>query len=142
MSGRHHQSLDAPTGEQPAPGIHDDSEKEPPFEVDRKSWRALEDVVDFAAAARRLVARGRQAYDRDEALRFASEALIYRIGEAVGRVDETVKLRHPDVRWKQMRAMRNIVAHQYHLIDPDIMWATLATELPKDSNLIQQMLDN
>lgn len=55
------------------------------------------------------------------------------LGEAATRLmQEHVALveRHPDVPWKQMKGMRNRIAHGYFDIDLDIVWATVQTALP------------
>lgn len=102
--------------------------------------RALEDVLDFARIAERLVARGRQAYDRDEMLPLAAEAILQRVGEAVVRLPEEFVASHPQVRWRLMRGMRNLIAHEYQVVDPVIVWNTLARELPTDAAAIQAIL--
>jgi uncharacterized protein with HEPN domain len=35
------------------------------------------------------------------------------IGEAAGRVPDDVALVHPEIPWKDMRDMRNLVIHEY-----------------------------
>lgn len=111
-------------------------------DLDRTS-RTLQDFLDFAEAASRLVARGRDAYDADEMLRLAAEALVHRIGEAVARLDrddpELVGA-HPDVSWRAMKGMRNLVAHHYGAIDDDIVWTTLVRDVPREAALIAQIV--
>ncbi|MGV8891715.1 MAG: DUF86 domain-containing protein [Burkholderiaceae bacterium] len=38
---------------------------------------------------------------------------------------------HPDVPWKNMKGMRNRIAHGYFDIDLDIVWNTVQTALPQ-----------
>ena len=35
------------------------------------------------------------------------------IGEAAGAIDPELRDRHPEIPWREMRGMRNIVAHAY-----------------------------
>lgn len=103
----------------------------------------LEDLVEFGDTAARLVARGRDAYDKDEALRLASEAILHRVGEAAARlyrqspefIDD-----HPNVEWAAMRAIRNIVAHDYSRIDHEIVWRALEERMPAVSGYIRECL--
>ena len=81
--------------------------------------------------AARLVSRGRDAYDSDEMLRLAAEALTHRIGEAAGRLSQSFQTEHPDVPWRAIRGMRNVVAHNYGRVDQAIMWNTLRHDLPR-----------
>lgn len=38
---------------------------------------------------------------------------------------------HPSVPWRQMRGMRNRMAHGYFEIDLDVVWETVQTSLPE-----------
>lgn len=95
-----------------------------------RTHAALLDVLDFTDMAARLVARGRPAYDRDETLRLAAEAITHRIGEAVGRLSQDFIADHPQVEWRKIKGMRNIVSHQYAHIDHVIIWNALADRIP------------
>ncbi|MEL6816414.1 MAG: HepT-like ribonuclease domain-containing protein, partial [Cyanobacteria bacterium J06598_3] len=44
------------------------------------------------------------------------------IGEATTRLSSNLREDYPDVPWKRMVGMRNIMAHQYDKIDLDILW--------------------
>jgi uncharacterized protein with HEPN domain len=52
------------------------------------------------------------------------------IGEAAGHVDESVLRAAPEIPWDKMRGLRNVVAHQYFGVDPDIIWQTVEKDLP------------
>lgn len=62
------------------------------------------------------------------------------IGEAATKVmdgyPEFVQS-HPDVPWRNMRGMRNRIAHGYFDIDLEIVWETVASALPD----LQKRLD-
>jgi len=38
---------------------------------------------------------------------------------------------HPDIPWRNMRGMRNRIAHGYFEINLDIVWDTVQTALPE-----------
>ena len=99
------------------------------------------DIVDFSRIAARLVARGRPAYEHDEMLPLAAEALLRRVGEAVSRLPEALTAAHPEARWRLMRGMRNLIAHEYEVVDPVIVWNTLVHELPVDAAAVQAILE-
>ncbi len=52
------------------------------------------------------------------------------IGEAASRVPEEVRMRHPDLPWGAMRAMRNFVIHEYFGVSKEVVWQTSQGELP------------
>lgn len=43
---------------------------------------------------------------------------------------------HPDVPWRNMKGMRNRIAHGYFDIDLDVVWETVQTALPQ---LLEQL---
>lgn len=102
--------------------------------------RTLRDLLAFGAAAARLVARGKSAYDSDEAVHLAAEAVLHKIGEAVTRLPEEFTTAHPAVSWRSMKATRNIVAHQHDQIDYEIIWNALAHRLPREMDVVRDLL--
>lgn len=107
--------------------------------------RTLEEFLDFADAGARLVARGRKEYQDDEMLRLAAEALLHKIGEAVARLDRedpAFIAAHPEVDWRPMKGIRNLVAHDYGAVDYDIVWNALERNLPQEAKQIRRILDD
>lgn len=52
------------------------------------------------------------------------------IGEAASQVPDTVQTASPDVPWRDMRDMRNVVVHEYFGINRQMLWNTIQTNLP------------
>lgn len=59
------------------------------------------------------------------------------IGEASVHIPRTLRDAHPDVPWKQMIAMRNIMIHEYFGVNIGIVWQAVQKDLPA---LKQQLL--
>ena len=111
--------------------------------MDDRTRQALRDLCGFGEQGARLAAQGKQAWDADEFLRLAGEAVVHRIGEAVARVENTdpeLLEAHPEIRWRPMRGTRNIVAHGYPAIDHEILWNALAHQLPREIDGIRRIL--
>lgn len=53
------------------------------------------------------------------------------IGEAAARVSEGTRTQYPEIPWAVMKAMRNLLIHEYDSVDPAILWQTLQKDLPK-----------
>ena len=64
------------------------------------------------------------------------------IGEAARHVPETVTKKYPDIPWEEMRAIRNIVVHEYFGVDLNIIWHTTQVNLPSIVNKLEEILSN
>jgi uncharacterized protein with HEPN domain len=52
------------------------------------------------------------------------------IGEAVGRLSEEFKRHHPKLPYKEMKAMRNVLIHEYDYVSNMILWTTINDDIP------------
>lgn len=52
------------------------------------------------------------------------------LGEASKRVPFHIQNRHGDVPWSRIGDMRNILVHEYHSVDPEIILAAARHDLP------------
>lgn len=52
------------------------------------------------------------------------------IGEAAAHISKSVRDRHGEIRWADIRGMRNIVAHSYFRVDTKILWNVTQVDLP------------
>lgn len=52
------------------------------------------------------------------------------IGEASVHIPDTFRSAHPDIPWKQMTAMRNVLIHEYFGVNLGTIWQTVQTRLP------------
>src|SRR5664279_2677830 len=53
------------------------------------------------------------------------------IGEAAKKIPADVRRKHPDVAWKKMAGLRDIVVHDYFGIDEDIIWDVISVRIPE-----------
>jgi uncharacterized protein with HEPN domain len=71
--------------------------------------------------------RQREDLDREPMLRQAIERNIEIISEASRRLPGAMKARHPEVPWREIAAIGNILRHEYPTVNRDIIWQ-VATE--------------
>jgi len=63
------------------------------------------------------------------------------IGEAARNIPAEVQRAHPELPWAQMQGMRNILVHDYDVVNLDIVWNTIQTNLPPLVAPLQKLLD-
>lgn len=51
------------------------------------------------------------------------------IGEAANRVSVELRHRHPEIPWRAVIAMRNLVAHGYDQVRLDVVWEVIRDDL-------------
>ena len=75
--------------------------------------------------------------------KMAQDAVIRRleiIGEAVKNLSADFKKKHPELHWRKIGGMRDILIHEYFGIDLNIVWMTVAKDVPKLKREISEFL--
>lgn len=52
------------------------------------------------------------------------------IGEAAAHIPDEIKEQYPDIPWRTMKGIRNILIHEYFGVDNQIIWETVQKDLP------------
>ena len=52
------------------------------------------------------------------------------IGEAANKIDADFRAANPEIPWRQMISVRNILIHNYDGIEHQIVWAIVGREIP------------
>jgi uncharacterized protein with HEPN domain len=86
----------------------------------------LEHLDGALAAATQLVARGRAAFDSDEALPLAFEALSNRVGDLCKKLVALEPVKFGDPIWVAAIRHRDFLVHHYFSVDREILWNTVA----------------
>ena len=72
----------------------------------------------------------------------AVTACLTQIGEAANHIPQEIKEKYPEVRWEQIRGMRNRIAHEYFSVDDAVIWKTAKERLPVFKAQLQKILSS
>ena len=101
-------------------------------------------LLDIVNAAKRvlLFAEGldKSALANNEEKQSAILYQVIIIGEATKRLSAEFRSQHPDVPWKDIAGMRDILAHQYDRVNLNTLWDAIQIDIPELLALLQPML--
>ena len=93
----------------------------------------LEHIVSYCQQIEQTVERfgnDTEIFQADPIYRNAAALCILQIGELVGKLTDEFRAQHTAVPWRQIKAMRNIVAHSYGTVDPETTWEIITDDIP------------
>ena len=103
----------------------------------------LEHIRDYCIEIKKTIIRygeSFEAFDSDADYQRSVSFCILQIGELVGKLTDEFREQHPAVPWRQIKAMRNIVAHSYGTVDPEITWEIITDEIPQLKAYCEQII--
>ena len=63
------------------------------------------------------------------------------IGEASKNITPEIKDKYPEIPWKKMYGLRNLIAHEYFGIDYEMIWEISKNNLPQNSIDLKNILE-
>jgi len=101
----------------------------------------LLDIVQESELIRQFVQGIDQDIFNEDLLRQrAVERSLTIIGEAARRLSDEFRGSHPEIPWKKIVGMRNVLMHDYDAIRLDIVWEVIQTDLPALVSLIVPLI--
>jgi uncharacterized protein with HEPN domain len=100
-------------------------------------------LLDIIRAAR-LAIEFRQSMDKDAFMKDVKtqSAVLHQLivmGEAVKRLSMPYREQHPHIPWKLIAGMRDVLIHDYDIVDLDEVWKTVNVDIPQVLPLIEQL---
>jgi uncharacterized protein with HEPN domain len=100
----------------------------------------LLDIIEMIETIGRHRPTSEAGLTGDEVLLAAVIHWVQTIGEAAAGVSPDTRDRHPEVPWRQIIDMRNLLAHGYRHVDPAIVWQVVVRDLPQLEQQVRGIL--
>lgn len=91
----------------------------------------LLDIIEVIETIERHRPESEEELTGDEVLLTAVIHWVQTIGEAARAVSSELRQQHPEVPWREIVDMRNLLTHGYRFVDPSIVWQVIVRDLPK-----------
>ena len=62
------------------------------------------------------------------------------IGEAAKNIPDQIKEKYPEIPWKKMYGLRNLISHEYFGVDYEMIWQIITEDLPQNMKDMSKIL--
>jgi len=99
------------------------------MKIPDRDW--LADILIASRKIQRFAAGvGRTEFEADDMRESAVARQLEIVGEAAKNVSPEFRAAHPEIPWKAMAGMRDILIHAYRTVDRDVVWTAVTVSIP------------
>ena len=88
----------------------------------------------------RLIGVDRRTFVQDYLLLRAGERALLIISEAAKSLPSPLTARYPEIDWRALCGLGDVLRHDYNKVDPDVIWEILIGKLPELAPVIERMI--
>jgi uncharacterized protein with HEPN domain len=100
----------------------------------------LAHILECILKIERFTQVGRAVFLKDELVQDAVLRNFEVIGEAAKRLDDTYRADHPQIPWRAIAGLRDVLIHQYEGVNLQQVWNIVEKDLPGLKNSIKGLL--
>ena len=100
----------------------------------------LAHILECIQKIERFTAGGKGRFLSDELVQDAVLRNFEVIGEAAKRVDNAYRVEHPEIPWRALGGLRDVLIHEYEGVDLERVWAIVEGDLPGLKRAIAALL--
>lgn len=108
----------------------------------RNDIERLQDILEAIKRIGEYAGVDRARFDRDELIQTWMVHNIQIIGEAASQLSEEFRSQHPEISWREISAMRNVIVHAYFRVDPDEVWSAVQDDIPVLRERVEEILQS
>ena len=72
---------------------------------------------------------------------FAAARVLEILGEASAKLTDEFKQAHPEIDWRGLKSMRNLLIHDYAVVDPEELWKAWEADIPSLKESVRSVLN-
>lgn len=101
----------------------------------------LEDILEAIRKIREFTKElSVEAFSQDAKTLDAVVRNLEVIGEAVKNIPEDLRRKHPEVEWKKIAGLRDVLIHEYFGMDVEIVWDIIQNKLQPLATQVSALL--
>ena len=109
---------------------------------DERDAQRIREMIAFAREALEYVeGRSLDEYLADGVRRRAVERVVELIGEAASGISQEFRSAHPEIAWAKMRSQRNMLIHEYGIVDDARIYRLVIEVIPALPEVLEALLD-
>jgi uncharacterized protein with HEPN domain len=100
----------------------------------------LAHILECIEKVERFTAGGRERFLQDDLVHDAVLRNVAVIGEAAKRLHDDYRAAHPEIPWRSLAGLRDVLIHQYEGVELERVWAVVENDLPGLKRAITALL--
>jgi len=103
----------------------------------------MQKIIEYCEKTEDLIQRFGATFENfnsDTAFQLSCSMCIVQIGELTIHLSDDFKVQHPEIPWRAIKAMRNVLVHDYEDVDWASAWDDLTKGVPELKAQLEQIL--
>lgn len=110
---------------------------------DKQRLQKIEEYCEDIQASVHRHGDSFEIFQTDLDYQYSVAFCILQIGELVNGLSDTFRSSTKDkIQWQQIKAMRNIVVHDYGNVDFEVVWSVIEVNIPELKQFCNELLSN
>jgi uncharacterized protein with HEPN domain len=106
----------------------------------RKVAHIIEDILETIERVQsKIGGKAFADFESDWEMRFILQRAIEIISEATRRLPDELKATKPEIDWRSVAGIGNVLRHEYHTISDKVIWDVAQSDLPRLKTAIEEI---